>query len=276
MSVTTVIYHASCTDGFCAAWLFSKAFPSAEFIPVHHGQAPPDVKGKEVFIVDFSFKRPVMEQLIADAKSLVVLDHHVTARDELAGLPGCTFDMTKSGGRLAWEYLSEHYSGSMPTTCPWIVDYSEDRDLWRWLMPYSQAVNAALRSYPQDFTWWDKLALRTPPEMAIEGTAILRSEQQIIDRHIKHAREITLAGHKVLAVNATVLFSEIAGELATDRPFGVCYFDRHDGKRQFSLRSRKGGVDVSEVAKLFGGGGHPAASGFELALTDGVVPKPGD
>jgi nanoRNase/pAp phosphatase (c-di-AMP/oligoRNAs hydrolase) len=73
-------------------------------------------------------------------------------------------------------------------------------------------------------------------------------------------------GHKVRVVNATVLFSEIAGELAEDSPFGACYFDRHDGKRQWSLRSRDGGVDVSEIAKAHGGGGHKNAAGFEEAL----------
>ena len=73
--------------------------------------------------------------------------------------------------------------------------------------------------------------------------------------------------HKILAVNATVLFSEIAGELAKDRPFGACYFDRQDGKRQWSLRSSgENGLDVAEIAKAHGGGGHKNAAGFEEAL----------
>jgi len=63
-----------------------------------------------------------------------------------------------------------------------------------------------------------------------------------------------------------VLFSYIAGELAKDRPFGTYYIDRHDGKRQWSLRSRDGGVDVSEIAKAHGGGGHKQAAGFEESL----------
>jgi oligoribonuclease NrnB/cAMP/cGMP phosphodiesterase (DHH superfamily) len=90
--------------------------------------------------------------------------------------------------------------------------------------------------------------------------------KQIIDDHIRHAREIEMAGHKILAVNATVLFSDIAGELAKGRPFGACYFDRFDGKRQWSLRSAPDGVDVSEVAKQFGGGGHRHAAGWEEDL----------
>lgn len=56
---------------------------------------------------------------------------------------------------------------------------------------------------------------------------------------------------------------DIAGELAKERPFGACYFDRQDGKRQWSLRSRDGGADVSEIAKRHGGGGHAQAAGFE-------------
>jgi nanoRNase/pAp phosphatase (c-di-AMP/oligoRNAs hydrolase) len=70
-------------------------------------------------------------------------------------------------------------------------------------------------------------------------------------------------GHTIRAVNATVLFSEIAGELAKGMPFGACYFDRFDGKRQWSLRSDEQGVDVSLIAKAHGGGGHAHAAGFE-------------
>ena len=51
-----------------------------------------------------------------------------------------------------------------------------------------------------------------------------------------------------------------------DRPFGACYFDRGDGKRQWSLRSRDGAVDVAKVAKRHGGGGHRNAAGFEESI----------
>lgn len=46
-------------------------------------------------------------------------------------------------------------------------------------------------------------------------------------------------------------------------PFGACYWDKPDG-RCFSLRSRDGGTDVGEIAKLYGGGGHANASGFTV------------
>jgi nanoRNase/pAp phosphatase (c-di-AMP/oligoRNAs hydrolase) len=67
-------------------------------------------------------------------------------------------------------------------------------------------------------------------------------------------------------VNATCLFSEIAGELAQDEQFAACYFDRRDGKRQWSLRSDDNGLDVSAIAKAHSGGGHYHAAGFEQVL----------
>lgn len=266
--MVTVIYHANCWDGFCAAWLLRKEFPDAAFHPAHYGTEPPDVAGRDVFVADFSYKRPAMVALAAAARSLTVLDHHKTAAEDLAGLPeecnrlygvvpNVIFKADRSGGRLAWEYL---YGGK---ESPWLVDYTEDRDLWRWALPSSREVNAALRSYPLDFGVWDELSGRDPLSLAGEGAAILRAEAQVVAAHVRNAREVELAGHRVLCVNATTLFSEVAGELAKGRPFGACYFDRGDGVRQWSLRSRDGGVDVSEVARAMGGGGHRNAAGFE-------------
>jgi nanoRNase/pAp phosphatase (c-di-AMP/oligoRNAs hydrolase) len=107
-----------------------------------------------------------------------------------------------------------------------------------------------------------------------EGAAILRREQQIIKDHVAAAYEAELAGHHILACNATTLFSDIAGEMAKGRPFGLCWFDRADGKRQYSLRSDEQGVDVSEVAKQFGGGGHKHAAGFALGMRHGIDVDP--
>ena len=60
MSQPLVIYHANCPDGFTAAWIARKAFgPDCEFIPAHYGDSPPDCTGRSVYILDFSYKRPV-------------------------------------------------------------------------------------------------------------------------------------------------------------------------------------------------------------------------
>ena len=95
-----------------------------------------------------------------------------------------------------------------------------------------------------------------------EGAAILRYQEQLVKDACKEARAITLDGHAVLAVNATCLISEITGRLALDRPFGCSFRVRPDGKTEWSLRSSPEGLDVSEIARKHGGGGHRHAAGF--------------
>jgi len=274
MSEPVVLYHAGCWDGFCAAWVLRKKWPEAEFKPVRYGEAPPDVTGRVVFVVDFSYPVEQMRGLCAQARSVTLLDHHKTALPLLKELDdvrnlSMTIEMDKSGGRLAWEFIGR--PGGAEGWVPWLIGYTEDRDLWRWALPDSRAINACLRSYPLDMEVWDELDQSGHGSFVEGGKAILRREAQIIDEHVKHARVVVIAGHQVLAVNATVLFSEIAGKLARHRPFGVAYFIRQDCRAQYSLRSRgDGGVDVSKVAKLFGGGGHEHAAGFE---SDIVIKK---
>jgi oligoribonuclease NrnB/cAMP/cGMP phosphodiesterase (DHH superfamily) len=264
MKQPLVIYHANCWDGFCAACITRKWLgQDCEFRPAQYGQTPPtpdDVFERDVYILDFSYSRPILTTLAADAKTMTVLDHHKTAEAELRGLPFCTFDMDKSGARLTWE----HFYGHGNALCPWLVDYTEDRDLWRHRLEDSEAVNAALRSYPLDFDLWDDFQYQHPVDFTREGEAIRRREKQIVSDHVRNAVPVPAflpAG--ALCVNATVMFSEIAGELAKDRPYGACYFFRQDGRKQWSLRSRDGGTDVSVIAKSFGGGGHAQAAGFE-------------
>ena len=277
--IPLVIFHASCWDGFCAAWVARMALGEIEAVPAHYGQPPPDVRGRETYVLDFSYSFDVMADLASASASFCVLDHHLTARAALADLEAMfiTHNMAgharyaadKSGGRMAWEYFA-YLGGWQGMPSPWLVDYTEDRDLWRHALENSQEVNAALRSYPLDFDLWTReFAGLGPPPLSLvrEGAAIRRREKQIVDDHTRNARDVEMDGHSVRVVNATVLFSEIAGELAKGYPFGACYFDRQDGKRQWSLRSSPDGVDVSAIAKAHGGGGHQHAAGYEEVLS---------
>jgi hypothetical protein len=268
MSNPLVLYHGGgCVDGFTAAWCaFLKFGDKAEYRPVNYSEPPPDVAGRDVYVLDFSFRRAVTVEMTQRAKKFVCLDHHQTAAAELAGLSAGSddglirLDMAHSGARLAWDY----FYGDKDR--PELVDIVEDRDLWRWKLSDSREINAAVRSYPFDFPRWSMWVNFWPAfreDLVKEGRAILRYQDEVVGAHVKHAREVVVAGHKVLAVNATTLFSEIAGELAKGRPFGVAYFRRGDGKWQYSLRSDGDGLDVSAVAKTFGGGGHAHAAGYE-------------
>ncbi len=288
------IYHANCMDGFTAAWVVARKFPDIELVPASYGDAPPDVLGKTVLIVDFSYAKPVLEAMARHARLVVVLDHHKTAESALAefevkdiwfsetqgtvcshfpgrpGKPIAHFDMSKSGALLAWQFCHPGLAA------PALVDYVEDRDLWRWALPDSRAVNAALGSYEQTQAAWNLHASALDearrsglwiPRLVDEGQAILRQRDKDITALIGAAkREMRIGGHLVDVVNAPFfLASDIGERLSAFKPFAATYYDAAAG-RMFSLRSQEGGehsLDVSEIARSYGGGGHRHAAGFK-------------
>ncbi len=255
--VTHVLYHGDCEDGFGAAWCAWQALgDQATYLPVYHGQPPPDLPSEaKVAIVDFSYPRDTILELESYLDGLIILDHHLSAQRELAGLSCAIFDMDSSGARLAWKYW--HPGKSLPP----LIEYIEDKDLWRFKLPHSKEINVALHSYPQDFSVWSSLTLDT---LRTEGVTLLRFQERVVQAACDRARWRKLGGYEVPVVNATEFRSEIANRLCKLYPeaaFAGAYYDDKQGRRVWSLRS-VGEFDVAAVAKAFGGGGHRNAAGF--------------
>lgn len=269
-----VLYHGNCMDGFGAAWAAWKALgDAATYIPVFYGKPPPELpENAIVSIVDFSYPRDVLLKLREHCAVVEVLDHHRSAEAELEDLDFCVFDMNKSGAVLAWEWFHPH------AKIPLLLEYVQDRDLWRFALPQSHAVTAFLRSFPYTFDMWEYLAqlLEKDLESVVqEGLAILRFQDQQVEMICKQAVTGSVAGYQVPIVNATAFFSEACDrlcELHPEAPFAAYYLDRADGMRQWGLRAR-GDFDVSEIAERFGGGGHRAAAGFQTLVPE-VEPFP--
>ena len=258
------IYHGNCADGFGAAWVVRKALGEIDFHPGKYQEPPPDVTGKDVVMVDFSYKRPVLLEMAEKANSILILDHHKTAAEDLLDLPAnvtAKFDMGRSGAMLTWEHF---FPGETP---PALLLHIEDRDLWRFALQNTRQIQANVFSFPYDFQVWDTLMAAAPATLAAEGEAIER-------KHFKDIRELlgvttrdmVIGGHRVPVANLPYTMSSDAGhELAKGRPFAACYWDTPEG-RVFSLRSSDDGADVAEVAKQYGGGGHRNAAGFRVSF----------
>jgi oligoribonuclease NrnB/cAMP/cGMP phosphodiesterase (DHH superfamily) len=255
-----VIYHAGCDDGWCAAWVCLLKYPNAETHAASYGDAPPDVTGRDVLIVDFSWHRSVLEDMNARARSLVVLDHHVSRADDLAGLDFVHYNPDASGAGMAWAYLFPDR-----LTAPWLVRYVEDRDLWRHALPDSKLVNAYISTFEiGDRGPWDAHMGYVVPGYVVERGHGARAQ---IDSYVRRAAcEAVLGsidGHQVPVVNAARPFtSDLVGHLAevSGAPFAAGW-RRADGVYEYSLRAR-GDFDVVTLAKARGGGGHRAAAGF--------------
>jgi oligoribonuclease NrnB/cAMP/cGMP phosphodiesterase (DHH superfamily) len=263
MNVTICIYHGNCADGFGAAWVVRKALGEINFHPGKYQEPPPDVTGKDVVLVDFSYKRPVLMEMAEKANSILILDHHKTSAEDLVDLPAnvtAKFDMNRSGAMMTWE----HFFPSK--TPPPLLLHIEDRDLWRFALQNTRQIQANVFSFPYDFQVWDTLMATAPAALATEGEAIER-------KHFKDIRELlgvttrymVIGGCRVPAANLPYTMSSDAGhELAKGQPFAACYWDTPEG-RAFSLRSSDDGADVAEVAKQYGGGGHRNAAGFKVS-----------
>lgn len=211
------IYHADCADGFAAAWAVHRRFGAGnvDFVEGRYGKEPElsvpcryhstsepctDCLGtgyemgggpflnRDVLIVDFSYPRSTLEALAREARSVLVLDHHATAAEQLSDVPqfdilthcdweiwqqdvGFTegnlyavFDMNRSGAGITWDYL--HPGKPRPR----LIDLVEDRDLWRFKHgPETRQFHAVAASYgyvaasygygyevmPENFERWD-------------------------------------------------------------------------------------------------------------------------
>jgi uncharacterized protein len=290
-----VLYHGNCFDGTASAWAaWKKLGDDATYRPVTYGDGF-DIQlyqdccenaniNDELYILDFSYKRELLELLHNKVRKLVVLDHHKTAQKDLEGLDFCIFDMEKSGARLTWEYFhypkDENNAGGWneedtndvglelnPFYIPKLIQYIEDRDLWRFKLNGSHFINAFIQSFLMEIKIYDAIAQDLENDFELckkQGVGIERYKNTMVEAQCKHASFQEVGGYIVPVCNSTILFSEVGSklcELHPHLPFAAYFTVRGDRKKQWGLRSI-GNFDVSEVAKKLGGGGHRNAAGF--------------
>lgn len=261
------IYHGNCADGFGAAWVFKRWAPfESDFHAGVYQDAPPEVEGRVVYLLDFSYKRAVVEQICERASRCVLIDHHKTAIEDLMPLIEskrieALVNLDKSGATLAWEWHHGHDDSDMPQ----LLRHIEDRDLWRFALNGTREIQANVFSHPYDFAVWDRLMAQPVDELIAEGKAIERKHFKDIHELVNVVtRDFVIGGYTVPVANLPYTLTSDAGHfLAKGKPFAGCYWDTPTG-RVFSLRSQDDGLDVSEIAKLYGGGGHAHASGFRV------------
>ena len=274
------IYHNNCADGFAAAWVVREFYRGdVDFHAADYNTEPPDVVGRDVIIVDFSYKKPVIEKIIEQCNSLLIIDHHQTSASELCFMPPAKesmysyygiasehkaqvlFDTSKSGCMLAWKFFYPNRE------CPTLLKHIQDRDLWKFEIDGTKEVMASLFSYPYEFDVWDYLMSRYIFESHAEGITLLRKHNKDVAQAVEQTKRTMCIGDKyVFVANVPKSMSSDACQIMLTEytPFVASYYDKPSG-RAFSLRSHTTtGMDVAEVAKAYGGGGHKHAAGFTL------------
>ena len=263
-----VVYHGRCNDGFGAAYAaWSKLGDSAEYVPYCHGDEIPKLEGySHVYFLDMAPSARYLTE-VPENINVVVLDHHVSNVRELEGadLPPNVFmnmNVSKSGCVLAWEYFNPGLK------VPDLLIHIQDRDLWTNSLEDTASVSSMARAVPFSFTQWDTWVKEGYEDDLAKAKYLEDYLEGLVESVQKNSYMGSFDGHRVPFVNSIpVLASQLGSNLSKGHPFAVVYFDV-EGYRQFSLRSSEGGMDVSLIAKKYGGGGHAAASGIRMAIED--------
>lgn len=258
-----VIYHAHCPDGMTSAWSAWKKFgDSASYLPASDRNVPPEgLIKKDIYIVDFCYPAATLKELLNTNNKVVVLDHHISSKDDVRSIPEGIFDIDRSGAGISWDYFNPNEKR------PKLVDYIEDGDLFKRLLPNQERFSQRIIATPFTIEAYDELSKRCE-----DNFEDILKEGDAIELYVNHLFEIVeddydmvvFEGITMPAINIALplttksqLLHRLYGRIP---PIAMSY--RYDkGFWKISLRS-DGSVDCAELAKKYGGGGHKGAAGF--------------
>jgi len=215
-----------------------------------------------IYIVDFSFKPEIMEKILEKTKNIIWIDHHKTIlqyeySQKLKGLR----DINYSGCELTWMYLNPH----LPF--PEAVKFIGDRDKWAWQYGRDTAFfcMGLMIEYTQpEGLIWDRLLHQHSQlvvnEIINQGKICMRFRDNLCEDYAnKYGFETEFEGYKCFALGIYMFGSEAFGNRFYHYDICISYEFLGD-KWIVSLYSER--VDVSKIAKKYGGGGHTRAAGF--------------
>lgn len=270
-----VFYHDD-LDGFTGAWAaWKKMKDKAEYVMIKYDEDISDwvlqLKDKEIYFIDCSLK--IQEMLNLALKNKVILiDHHISSEETANLLPGSVFDDKHSAAFLSWKY----FQGGKKA--PLIVLYVEDYDLWKFKLPNSKELTTILNLYSFNFKVWDKISKMFQDktkrkELIKKGRAIVDYQKYLIGDLAGKGEEVIFEGYDSVAVNSPILSSEISNHIYTKTgKIGIIWSYKGKRKQKIGVSLRGGGeINLADVAKKYGGGGHKASAGFAI---DGKINFP--
>ena len=264
-----VFYHKECQDGFCGAWAaWKKLGDNADYVPLDNRMMESDkldLTDKTVYFIDaLPRSKDMIEKIVSQNKSVIGIDHHITNEPWMPLFTEHRFDLNKSGGVLAWEYFFPE------KPVPMALLFIQDIDIWKWSLSETKDLAAYFELAEFNFDYWEKMVANMEDE---NERKIIISKSELLTRYVdmrvkeiaNEAYLVEFEGMKIMAVNSNALGSKVGNMLATNYPPIAIIWAETKDYIYASLRS-DGSVDVSEIAKKYGGGGHKAAAGLRLKI----------
>lgn len=182
-----VVTQEGTIEGYAAAWVAKRALKGdCEIVQMKAGDKIPPVAGRDVLFFGISFSRHLVTKIKSEAKSFAMFDNDFQARQELAGIKYVTISLSRTPARMAWEHLRADFKVRVGKnkenefhfhSAPWIVDYTENRKLWKWpdLNPFF--IKTAIEEcYPFELESFDELSTRDLSVVIAQGKEFLSTK----------------------------------------------------------------------------------------------------
>ena len=280
-----VFYHGVDFDGHCSAAQIAIRYirENVILIPLDHGpkfdinKYNIDFDHDIIYIVDFSFDPETMLYLKNRGTDVVWIDHHISAinlsikhgYDTMFGIR----DNTHAACELVHYYFHNSY-------CPnhGAIYYLGRYDVWdtsvKDIYKYQYGLKSKYDLSTFDYKFWSNLFAadyidQTQTESIIRDGAIIETyiEQYNYSVCKTISYVINFEGLKCICASTSVtsskFFDGIYNEAEHDAMI-VYKYEPSIKKWKVSIYSTKSDLNVSEIAKKYGGGGHAGASGFIL------------
>jgi len=265
--------HHDDADGLCAGAVVRRRFGDAvELHEIDYGRPIPWDKieaAETVIITDFSLPRDDMLKIYeAKGENFIWIDHHISAIEEMSdfeGIPGLRA-LDRAACVLTWEYFFPEYN------VPAAVLFIGDRDIWQFDYLQTRAFSEGLSSEDtetsNDILW---NALLSDDQELVQrlidrGEVLLKARLKEIARQVEaNGFELTFGGYRTMAVNLPS--NGDIGHHICSLGYDVAYVyrdDFQDGQIFTKVTLYSETVDVSQLAVLYGGGGHKGAAGFRF------------
>lgn len=264
-------YHSADLDGKCSAAVVKHCVPTAELIPIDYGQVFhwSSIKSNDVvYMVDFALQ-PFSDMVkLNNMCNLIWIDHHKTAIEDYErseetfkgnlriGIGACA---------LTWEWLS-------CLNVPLFIKLLAEYDVWDHHDPLTLPFQYGMRLYdtdPHASVWVRLLRDKEFVQDIVENGRIIinyKSEQDKIQASAK-CFFTEFEGLECLVANHGPSNSKFFDSLwdSTKYDAMIMFYWKKD-HWSVSLYTYKPDVDVSVIAKKYGGGGHKGAAGFQAAV----------
>lgn len=273
MSKNWCFYHSSDLDGKCSAALVDIYLNgNVTLMPINYDKPFPfkDIKKDDtVYMVDFGLQ-PFGEMVKLNKMcNLIWIDHHSSAIKDYEK-SGTYIDGLRRVGDAGCELIWEYFWGT--SHIPKVVHLLGRYDIWDWqntpnALEFQYGMKLQENTHPSNKDLWETLIVEEDDyiinDIISKGKMLAEYEQtqnKSLCRYLAFETEID--GFQAIAINEggdSIVLDSVWDPIRHDLRI---MFVRKYGKWSVSLYTSKDGVDVSEIAKEHGGGGHKGASGF--------------